>query len=1070
MFLRSVGTPFQVAGMRAGLVTLVVLASLLLSLASTAMAQSVPGFTVTTFATGIAGARGVSTDNAGNVYTMGRDDGRVYKISSTGVVSLVADLPDLFSGYIGPHFEPVSGKLFVGRHAASSGTEVLQITSAGVVSVFASGIPAPSGITSDAAGNLYVSTFTFPGYIYKVTPGGVKSVFAGGLNAPDGLVFGPGGDLFVGNRGTHQIMRVPGAGGTATAFASGFNYPLGVTSDGQGNLFVANFGNGVLSKVSSTGAVSTFGTGFSNPLGLAFDSNGNLFVANFGNGTISKISAVSPPANQPPALTVPGSQMVNEGQVLTFNVSATDPDAGQTVTITASGLPVGATFGGGTFSWRPTYNQSGSYTVTFTATDNGSPALSDGPKLVTITVNDVGPIPAPAGLVSLWSAENNANDSADGNNGTLMNGATFASGMVGQAFSFDGADDYVNVPDNSNLDLTTAITFVAWVNPGNPAGEMGMVDKTQTPDNANYRFYVKNAGHNPGNYTGTPFQAYLATSSLPTGQFSHVAITLGGGAISFYVNGSPVSHTTVFGSGLPSVGQANNGPLRIGRDIIGRFFQGRLDEVQLYNRVLSGSEIQSIYASGGLIPNQPPVANAGADQTVECAAHTGTQVTLNGSQSSDPNGDTLTYTWREGSNVLAGPTTSPTSQVTLGLGSHTITLTVSDGKGGTATDQVIITVQDTTPPTLAGVPADATVECDAVPAPAEVSATDACDPAPTVTFSETRTDGSSPDNYTLTRKWTATDHSNNSASATQTLTVQDTKAPDLTLVGDNPVTVECPNPYVDLGVRVTDNCDPNPTLTTDNPVNVHAPGDYTITYTARDRSGNTATLTRTVKVRDTTPPVIAFTVNPTTLWPPNHKMVKVATGISATDACDPSPALSIGVTSNEPVNGLGDGDTAPDWEVANNEVSVRAERSGKGTGRIYTITVTATDASGNTATSTKTVTVAHDQGKKAKVWLAKVGEEVVPEAFGLEQSYPNPFNPSTTIRYALPEASNVSLVVYNLLGQQVRTLVSGAQGPGYHTVVWDGRDAAGRMAATGVYIYRLQAGGFVQVRKMLFAK
>jgi len=61
-------------------------------------------------------------------------------------------------------------------------------------------------------------------------------------------------------------------------------------------------------------------------------------------------------------------------------------------------------------------------------------------------------------------------------------------------------------------------------------------------------------------------------------------------------------------------------------------------------------------------------------------------------------------------------------------------------------------------------------------------------------------------------------------------------------------------------------------------------------------------------------------------------------------------------------------------------------------------------------------------------------------------------------------------VVYNLLGQQVRTLVNGAQGPGYHTAVWDGRDAAGRMAATGVYIYRLQAGTFSEVKKMLFAK
>ena len=116
------------------------------------------------------------------------------------------------------------------------------------------------------------------------------------------------------------------------------------------------------------------------------------------------------------------------------------------------------------------------------------------------------------------------------------------------------------------------------------------------------------------------------------------------------------------------------------------------------------------------------------------------------------------------------------------------------------------------------------------------------------------------------------------------------------------------------------------------------------------------------------------------------------------------------------------------------------------------------------------------KAKKGQALLAKVGEgetqtpEAVPEAFGLDQSYPNPFNPSTTIRYGLPEASNVSLVVYSILGQQVRMLVSGAQGAGYHTVVWDGRDEAGRMAAMGVYIYRLQAGTFSQVKKMILAK
>lgn len=94
----------------------------------------------------------------------------------------------------------------------------------------------------------------------------------------------------------------------------------------------------------------------------------------------------------------------------------------------------------------------------------------------------------------------------------------------------------------------------------------------------------------------------------------------------------------------------------------------------------------------------------------------------------------------------------------------------------------------------------------------------------------------------------------------------------------------------------------------------------------------------------------------------------VASGISATDACDPAPSLAVTVTSNEPVDGLGDGDTAPDWQIVARgdgtfDVFVRAERSGIGTGRVYTITATARDASGTTATASAIVTVPDDFGR-----------------------------------------------------------------------------------------------------------
>ncbi|OGG43279.1 MAG: hypothetical protein A3F84_12920 [Candidatus Handelsmanbacteria bacterium RIFCSPLOWO2_12_FULL_64_10] len=203
-------------------------------------------------------------------------------------------------------------------------------------------------------------------------------------------------------------------------------------------------------------------------------------------------------------------------------------------------------------------------------------------------------------------------------------------------------------------------------------------------------------------------------------------------------------------------------------------------------------------------------------------------------------------------------------------------------------------------------------------------------------------------------------------------------------------------------------------------------------------------------------------------------MVLVAKGISAKDDRDPSPTLSVAVASNEPVNGLGDGDMAPDWNVVNNgngtfDVWVRAERSGKGSGRIYTITATATDRSNNTASVSAAVTVGHDQGKKAAK-MALSGLEEVPESFGIDPNYPNPFNPATTIRYALPEASDVRLVVYNILGQQVRALAQGRQEAGYYRVTWDGRDDAGRPVSSGLYLYRFESKGLVKTEKMLLLK
>jgi len=98
------------------------------------------------------------------------------------------------------------------------------------------------------------------------------------------------------------------------------------------------------------------------------------------------------------------------------------------------------------------------------------------------------------------------------------------------------------------------------------------------------------------------------------------------------------------------------------------------------------------------------------------------------------------------------------------------------------------------------------------------------------------------------------------------------------------------------------------------------------------------------------------------------------------------------------------------------------------------------------------------------------GKAEVPQAYALHQNYPNPFNPATIIEYDLPQASLVHLEIYNVLGQKVATLVEQPQAAGRYRVLWDGRDETGARAVSGIYVYRLRAGDFVQARKMIFAR
>ena len=120
---------------------------------------------------------------------------------------------------------------------------------------------------------------------------------------------------------------------------------------------------------------------------------------------------------------------------------------------------------------------------------------------------------------------------------------------------------------------------------------------------------------------------------------------------------------------------------------------------------------------------------------------------------------------------------------------------------------------------------------------------------------------------------------------------------------------------------------------------------------------------------DVTAPVISsVSASPSTLWAPNHKMNAVSVSTVASDNCGGTPVCSIAsATSNEPDNGLGDGNTTGDVVITGaNTLLLRSERAGVGSGRVYTIGVSCTDAAGNVSpVSYTTVTVAHDQGKRS---------------------------------------------------------------------------------------------------------
>ena len=262
------------------------------------------------------------------------------------------------------------------------------------------------------------------------------------------------------------------------------------------------------------------------------------------------------------------------------------------------------------------------------------------------------------------------------------------------------------------------------------------------------------------------------------------------------------------------------------------------------------------------------------------------------------------------------------------VGNYTIvrTFTATDDAGNSASASQTITVQDTTAPEFTSIPADYTSECDADLILDDADALDNCGPV-TIDVSTETIPGDATGNYTVVRTFTATDDAGNSTSASQTITVQDTTAPDFTSVPAD-YTSECSNDLILDDATASDNCGPVTIDVSTETIPGDAAGNYTVvrTFTATDDAGNSASASQTITVQDTTAPEFTFVPADYTSECSDDLILDDAT---ASDNCGP---VTIDVST----------ETIP----------------GDATGN-YTVvrTFTATDDAGNSASASQTITV-----------------------------------------------------------------------------------------------------------------
>jgi hypothetical protein len=315
--------------------------------------------------------------------------------------------------------------------------------------------------------------------------------------------------------------------------------------------------------------------------------NYTALVTNTAGSVVSSIATLT--VWYPPAITAqPQSRIVpvTTPAKLTVAATGTAPLSYQW-RFFGTNLPGATTTSFSIASMQPT--NAGDYTVLIT---NIAGSLLSQPATLILgsPTNTVGCIPPPTNMVSWWTADGNAMDLHGTNHGTLINGATYAPGKVGQAFTLNGTTAYIQVPHSPSLNITGQISILTWVNPTSSNLTTRIVDKHSNGGSDGYHFGI--VTNRLQMKVGTTI--INGKSNIPTNAFIFLAGTYDGTALKLYNNG-------VLDTNLATVVTipTNALNLRMGVDLAGSSpFKGLIDEVMLFNRALTAAEIQAIYATG----------------------------------------------------------------------------------------------------------------------------------------------------------------------------------------------------------------------------------------------------------------------------------------------------------------------------------------------------------------------------------------------------------------------------------------------------------------------------------------